>query len=64
MLSSKESFGSIFSKPVFSAIASPTVEYLLAETGKELMPLISYLKEWGDKRLQKKKQKTRITYNP
>lgn len=30
----------------------PKVEYSLTETGKELIPFISYLKEWGDKQIE------------
>ncbi|WP_128762952.1 winged helix-turn-helix transcriptional regulator [Leeuwenhoekiella aestuarii] len=29
----------------------PKVEYSLSEIGKELIPFISYLKEWGDKKM-------------
>ena len=31
----------------------PKVEYSLSEIGKELIPFISYLKEWGDKQMGK-----------
>lgn len=31
----------------------PKVEYSLTEIGKELIPFISYLKEWGDKQIEK-----------
>ena len=31
----------------------PKVEYSLTEVGKELIPFISYLKEWGDKQIEK-----------
>ncbi len=33
----------------------PKVEYSLTETGLELMPFIQYLKEWGDKQMEKEK---------
>jgi len=36
----------------------PMVEYSLAETGLELIPFISYLKEWGDKKIENEKRKT------
>jgi len=38
----------------------PKVEYTLTDIGRELMPFISYLKEWGDKQIarEKKKKKT------
>lgn len=29
----------------------PMVEYSLSETGRELIPFIKYLKEWGDKKI-------------
>ena len=32
----------------------PKVEYSLAEIGKELIPFINYLKEWGDKKMGRK----------
>lgn len=35
----------------------PKVEYSLTETGKELIPFISYLREWGDKQMKKEKVK-------
>ena len=31
----------------------PKVEYTLTEIGNELIPFITYLKEWGDKQLEK-----------
>lgn len=31
----------------------PKVEYSLTEVGKELIPFILYLKEWGDKEMKK-----------
>ncbi|MGN8057715.1 winged helix-turn-helix transcriptional regulator [Pedobacter sp. 22163] len=33
----------------------PMVEYSLSETGLELIPFITHLKEWGDRKIQKKK---------
>lgn len=35
----------------------PKVEYTLAEIGKELIPFVSYLKEWGDKQIEKKQNR-------
>ena len=35
----------------------PKVEYTLTNVGKELIPFISYLKEWGDKQIEKEKKK-------
>ena len=31
----------------------PKVEYRLSEVGRELIPFIQYLKEWGDKQIAK-----------
>lgn len=31
----------------------PKVEYSLTEVGKELMPFIEYLKQWGEKQIEK-----------
>jgi len=36
----------------------PKVEYSLTEIGKELIPFISHLKEWGDKQIKQKKELT------
>ena len=36
-------------------VVPPKVEYSLTEIGKELIPFISYLKEWGDKELEREK---------
>lgn len=33
----------------------PMVEYSLSETGFELIPFITHLKEWGDKKIEKEK---------
>lgn len=33
----------------------PMVEYSLSETGLELIPFITYLKEWGDRKIQNRK---------
>lgn len=33
----------------------PKVEYSLTETGQELIPFISYLRDWGEKQMQKEK---------
>ena len=35
----------------------PKVEYSLTKIGQELMPFISYLKEWGDKQMEREKRK-------
>jgi len=31
----------------------PKVEYSLSDTGKELIPFIKYLNQWGEKQMQK-----------
>ncbi|UIR57311.1 helix-turn-helix transcriptional regulator [Sphingobacterium sp. SRCM116780] len=31
----------------------PKVEYSLTDVGQELIPFINYLREWGDKQIQK-----------
>jgi len=36
----------------------PMVEYSLSETGLELIPFITYLKEWGDNKIEKEKNKS------
>jgi DNA-binding HxlR family transcriptional regulator len=36
----------------------PMVEYSLSETGLELIPFITHLKEWGDKKMEKEKNKS------
>lgn len=33
----------------------PKVEYSLTEVGKELMPFIEYLKQWGEKQIEKER---------
>lgn len=35
----------------------PKVEYSLTETGKELIPFIDYLRQWGDKQIAKENNK-------
>lgn len=35
----------------------PKVEYSLTGVGKELIPFISYLKDWGDKQIEKETPK-------
>ncbi|EDM38024.1 hypothetical protein PBAL39_16404 [Pedobacter sp. BAL39] len=35
----------------------PMVEYSLSETGMELIPFITHLKEWGDQKMAKAKSK-------
>jgi len=37
----------------------PMVEYSLSETGQELIPFITHLKEWGDKKIEKEKNKSK-----
>ena len=37
----------------------PMVEYSLTETGEELVPFITYLKEWGDKKIAAEKAKSK-----
>jgi len=39
----------------------PMVEYSLSETGLELIPFITYLKEWGDQKIKKEKNKSAET---
>lgn len=39
----------------------PMVEYSLSETGLELIPFITHLKEWGDLKMEKAKNKTKET---
>ncbi|MGJ1204162.1 winged helix-turn-helix transcriptional regulator [Sphingobacterium lactis] len=34
-------------------VVPPKVEYSLSETGKELIPFITYLNAWGTKQMQK-----------
>ena len=34
----------------------PKVEYKLTEVGKELIPFIGYLKNWGDKQIEKEQK--------
>lgn len=38
----------------------PMVEYSLTETGKELIPFITYLKEWGDKKVAVEREKRKL----
>lgn len=40
----------LISRKVYQEVP-PKVEYALTEIGKELIPFISYLKEWGDKQI-------------
>ncbi|MBO9594243.1 MAG: helix-turn-helix transcriptional regulator [Niabella sp.] len=39
----------------------PRVEYALTATGKELIPFIGHLKQWGDKQIKREKKKTGAT---
>ncbi|HUH18337.1 helix-turn-helix domain-containing protein [Albibacterium sp.] len=43
---------SLISRKVYHEVP-PKVEYTLTEIGEELIPFISYLKEWGDKQIEK-----------
>lgn len=45
---------SLINRKVYHQVP-PMVEYTLADTGKELIPFITYLKEWGDKKIAKEK---------
>ncbi len=47
---------SLINRKVFHEVP-PKVEYSLSDIGKELIPVIKHLKEWGDRRIQKKKAK-------
>src|SRR5690606_22253452 len=40
----------------------PMVEYTLTETGKEIIPFITYLKEWGDKKMAEERSKLAEAY--
>ncbi|HLT48891.1 MAG TPA: winged helix-turn-helix transcriptional regulator [Aequorivita sp.] len=37
----------------------PKVEYTLTEVGKELIPFISHLKDWGEKQMEKEHTKAK-----
>ena len=37
----------------------PKVEYTLTEVGQELIPFISYIKDWGDKQIEKEQKITK-----
>lgn len=47
----------LLNRKVFHEVP-PKVEYTLTETGKELIPSIRQLMEWGDKQMKRKKTKT------
>lgn len=47
----------LLSRKVFHEVP-PKVEYTLTEIGKELIPSIRQLMEWGDKQMKKRKTKT------
>lgn len=53
---------SLISRKVFQEVP-PKVEYRLTEIGKELIPFIQHLKEWGDRQIKKKKENTKSTGN-
>lgn len=46
---------SLISRKVFQEVP-PKVEYRLTDIGKELIPFIQHLKEWGDRQIKKKKE--------
>jgi DNA-binding HxlR family transcriptional regulator len=46
---------SLITRNVFHEVP-PKVEYSLSKVGKELIPFIVHLKEWGDKQIQIKKK--------
>ncbi len=47
----------LINRKVFHEVP-PKVEYTLTDTGKELIPSIKLIMEWGDKQMKKKKSKT------
>jgi DNA-binding HxlR family transcriptional regulator len=47
----------LISRKVFHEVP-PKVEYALTDIGKELIPFINHLKEWGDKQRTKLQQLT------
>lgn len=47
----------LLNRKVFHEVP-PKVEYTLTDIGKELIPSIKQLMEWGDKQMKKKKAKT------
>ena len=44
----------LINRKVFAEVP-PKVQYTLSEIGRELIPFIGYLKEWGDEQIRKKK---------
>jgi|SRR5690606_26578894 len=46
----------LINRKVFHEVP-PKVEYTLSEVGKELIPFISYLKNWGDIQIEKEQKK-------
>ncbi|MFN3021952.1 winged helix-turn-helix transcriptional regulator [Chryseobacterium sp. TY3] len=42
----------LINRKVYHEVPSK-VEYTLTEVGQELIPFISYLKDWGDKQIEK-----------
>jgi DNA-binding HxlR family transcriptional regulator len=48
---------SLLNRKVFHEVP-PKVEYTLTPTGRELIPSIRQLMEWGDKKMKEKKAKT------
>lgn len=54
---------SLISRKVFQEVP-PKVEYRLTEIGKELIPFIQHLKEWGDRQIKKKKENINLVRGP
>jgi DNA-binding HxlR family transcriptional regulator len=46
---------SLINRKVFREVP-PKVEYTLSDIGKELVPFIKHLKEWGDTQIKKRKE--------
>ena len=47
----------LINRKVFHEVP-PKVEYSLTETGTELIPFIDYLRQWGEKQIEKLKRST------
>lgn len=52
----------LISRKVYHEVP-PKVEYSLTKIGQELIPFISYLKEWGDKQMKREKRKGKNSSN-
>ncbi len=46
----------LISRTVYHEVP-PKVEYSLTATGKELVPLIDHLRQWGDRQIEREKQR-------